>query len=263
MLFALKKFIAYWLMPLPFCLTGMIIGAVLMLFTKRTRLGRGLLLGALALLVVFSNTFVSRALIRPLETQFPPVPELKPGVPPPAELAACHYIVVLGGGNGLDPQASANNLLSAAALARITEAVRLARALPDVRLIVSGPGDVALGPTHAEVLARTAESLGIARQRILKIEDARDTEEEMQAVQRLAAGSRIAVVTSAWHLPRAIALCRSVGFDPVPCPTGYTAHPNDGTHWTDFLWEIDALDRSTLAVREHIGGLWIRLRGKS
>jgi uncharacterized SAM-binding protein YcdF (DUF218 family) len=263
MLFALKKFVAYWLLPLPFCVTAMLLGAALLLFTKRARLGRIILLSALALLIVFSNTFVSRALIHPLETRFPPVPELTPGTPPPPELAACRFIVVLGGGNGLDPNASANNLLSPAALARITEAVRLARALPDVRLIVSGPGDVSLGPTHAEVLARTAEGLGIPRGRIQKIEDGRDTEEEMEALQKLTGGGRVAIVTSAWHMPRSIALCRSVGLDPFPCPTNYTAHPNDTANWTNFLWEIDALERSTLAVRERIGGLWIWLRGKS
>jgi uncharacterized SAM-binding protein YcdF (DUF218 family) len=240
----------------------MIIGLILTRWTKRARLGRALLITGLALLMLFSNKFVSRWLIRPMEQRYPPMPEFVAGAPLPAELAGCRFVVVLGGGNGLGP-GSANNLLSTSALSRIVEGVRLVHALPGAKLIVSGPGDVAKGPTHAEVLARTAEMLGIARERILKIENGRDTEEEAQAVRRLAGTSRVAVVTSAWHLPRAVALFRSAGIDPVPCPADFTFHPDDAVHFHDFLWEIESLERSTWAMRERIGYLWIWLRGKT
>lgn len=262
MLFWLKKFIAFWLMPLPFCGTAMLAGLVLMRWTKRGRLGRALLVTGLGLLLLFSNKFVSRWLIVPLERRYPPVPEFVAGAPLPADLAACRYVVVLGGGNGLGP-GSANNLLSTNALSRIVEAVRIVRALPEARLIVSGPGDTTKGPTHADVLARTAETLGVARERILKIETGRDTEEEAHAVRQLVGDSRLAVVTSGWHLPRAVALFHSVGLQPLPCPADFTCHPEDAIHFNDFLWDIDSLERSTWAVRERIGYLWITLRGKT
>src|SRR6185295_19383188 len=46
MFFWLKKFIAFWLMPLPFCLTAMLVGLLLTFSKKRARLGRGILIGA-------------------------------------------------------------------------------------------------------------------------------------------------------------------------------------------------------------------------
>src|SRR4051812_12513507 len=98
MFFWLKKLIAFWLMPLPFCLAAMMVGALLTFSPKRRRAGRMILLGAVVLLMLFSNKFVSKWLIRPLETRYPAMPEFVSGGPIPPELAACRYIVVLGGG---------------------------------------------------------------------------------------------------------------------------------------------------------------------
>lgn len=262
MLFGLKKFISFWLMPLSFCVTAMLVGLLLMWSAKRAKLGRAVLVGALALLMLLSNRFVSRALVRPLEARYAPIPEIRAGAVVPEKLAGCRYVVVLGGGHGREDDTAATSLLSASSLARIVEGVRVLRVLPDAKLVVSGPGDGS-GPTHAEVLARAAESLGIARERITKIEHARDTEEEAQATREIVGTARIAVVTSAWHLPRAVALCRSVGLDAVPCPTDYTTHRDDGVTYNDFLWDVESLGRSSLGFRERIGYLWIWLRGKT
>lgn len=263
MLFLLKKFVSFWLMPLSFCVTAMVVGLLLMWAAKRAKLGRAVLVGALALLMLLSNRFVSRVLVRPLEARYAPIPELRAGAPVPEKLAGCRYVVVLGGGHGREPDAAATNLLAAGSLARIVEGVRVLRVLPEAKLVVSGPGDGSGAPTHAEVLARAAESLGISRERITKIEQARDTEEEARATREIVGSARIALVTSAWHLPRAMALCRSVGLDPVACPTDFTTHLDDGLTLNDFLWDVESLGRSTLGFRERIGYLWIWLRGKT
>lgn len=263
MLFWLKKFVSFWLMPLPFCFTAMILGVVLTRWPKRTRLGRALLLGGLVLLMLFSNKLVSKWLIRPLETRYPALPEFVAGTPVPASLAACRFVVVLGGGNGNSPGMSANNLLSASALGRIMEGVRILHAVPAAKLIVSGPRSPSAEASHATVLARTAEAYGIAPDRIVYIDQARDTEDESRAVQQIAQGAKVALVTSAWHMPRSMALFRSAGLDPLPCPADFKSHEHDEVNFDDLLWEADALGRSTLAVRERIGYLWIWLRGKA
>jgi uncharacterized SAM-binding protein YcdF (DUF218 family) len=261
-LFWLKKFVGFWLMPLPFCLGAMVLGAVLLLLTSRRTLGRVLLSGGLLLLLLFSNHFVSRLLIRPIETRFAPIPDLTAGAPLPPRLAGCTHVVVLGAGNGYDVGVAANSLLSGAAIARITEAVRLLRVLPQASLIVSGPG-VGDRESHASLLARTAVSLGIPRERITLIDSARDTEEESEAVQRIVGGGRVALITSAWHMPRSVALFRHLGLDVVPCPTDFRSHAEDTFHFDDLFWELGALEASTLAVRERIGTLWITLRGRA
>lgn len=262
MLFWLKKFFSFWLMPLPFCFAALVAGLVLMCYPKRARLGRALAIAAVALLVLLSNSFVSKWLVQPLEARHPAIPDFTHGAPLPAALAGCRFVVVLGGGNGNSPGVSANNLLSSSSISRLTEGVRVLRVLPEARLIVSGPGD-GRRPSHARVLGRAAQALGVAAERILYIEDARDTEEEARATQRLAAGAPVAVVTSAWHMPRAMALFRSAGQTAVACPADFRAHTGEPLTIDAFLFDAESLGRSTFALRERLGYLWIWLRGKT
>jgi uncharacterized SAM-binding protein YcdF (DUF218 family) len=73
----------------------------------------------------------------------------------------------------------------------------------------------------------------------------------------------VALVTSAWHLPRAAALFRQAGVDALPCPADFLAKPDGRWHVDALLCEPDSLSRSTYAIHEYIGRLWIWLRGKA
>jgi len=248
-------------MPLPVCLLLMLAGLWLLGKKPRRNAGRTLLAAGMLLLLLASNNWVSVRLIRPLESRYPAVPELTAGAPLPASLARCRYVVVLGSGHGDVDALPATAKLSPFALARIVEGVRLLRVLPDARLIVTGPG-TDNHPTHASVLTQAAVSLGISPDRIVRIETARDTEDESQAVRQLIGDAPVALVTSAWHMPRAAALFRQAGVDLLPCPADFLAKPAPGWHAADFICEPDALNRSTFAVREYLGRTWIWLRGK-
>jgi uncharacterized SAM-binding protein YcdF (DUF218 family) len=258
--FWLKKFVSYWLMPLPLCLALLVSGLLLARSPRRSRAGRGLAACAAALLLLFSNRAVSIALLRPLEGRFPAVPEVAAGAPAPDQLAGCRIVVVLGGGHTDMPGVPATSQLSASALARIVEAVRLLRVLPDARLVVSGPGDPGR-PSHAAVLTRAAESLGVDPARISQIDTALDTEDESLAVARRAGGARVALVTSAWHMPRAAMLFRKAGVAFAPCPADFISRGPSRFRLADLGCDSESLERSTLAVHEWIGLLWLRLRG--
>jgi uncharacterized SAM-binding protein YcdF (DUF218 family) len=260
MFFWLKKVIGYWLMPVPACLALFAIGVVL-LWRKRTRSGRIVLTTVVVLFALLSNKYVSAALIRPLEFRLPPVPELSPTAVPP-KLAACRFVVVLGAGNGFAPGLSALADLSTSARARITEAVRILRVLPDAKLLVSGPAE-GKHASHATVLERAAVSLGVDPKRIERIEHARDTEDEANAVRKRVGDAPVALVTSAWHMPRAAGLFAGAGVDALPCPTDYTSYSDGQFHWRDFLWDIESLQRSSFAIRERTGLIWVHLRGKA
>jgi uncharacterized SAM-binding protein YcdF (DUF218 family) len=267
MLFWLKKAVSFWLMPLPFCLGLMAVGLWLVLrsagqpATRSRWLGRSLLGAGAMLLLLFGNPMFSQWLVRPLEAHYPAIPEIAPEAVPTA-LARCRYVVVLGGGHTNSAKLPATSQLSPHSLGRLAEGVRLLRLLPDARLIVSGPGTEGQ-PTHASVLAQAAIALGVDPGRISKIEQARDTEEEGQAVRGLTGDAPVALVTSAWHLPRAIALFRDAGVDVLPCPSDYLSKPTADWSLADLLWDSTSLDTSTWAVRERIGALWLRLRGKN
>jgi len=258
--FWLKKVVSFFLMPLPLCLALLALGLFLGRSGRRAKAGRRLVLAAAVLLLLFSNKFVSRRLLRPLEVRYPAIPEVAPGAPAPDAIAGCRFVAVLGSGHSEMPGLSATGQLSASGLARIVEAVRILRIAPGARLIVSGPGDPG-HPSHAAVLARAAESLGIDPGRITLVDTARDTEDESCAVARRADGGRTARVTTAWHMPRAAHLFRKAGVDFVPCPVDFVSREDIQLGWSDFGWDSESLERSTLAVHEWIGLLWLGLRG--
>lgn len=258
-MFWLKKAISFWLMPVPLCLALLACGIAVAHLGRRSRLGRALVGAGAALLLLFSNKALSNALLEPLEARFPPVPELFPGAPVPGALARCRFVVVLGGGNGAAPGMPALSRLSPSALGRITEAVRLLRVLPGARLIVSGPGSPG-HPSHATVLAQAAASLGVDPARITLIETALDTEEEAAAVSRIAGAAPVAVVTSAWHMPRAALLFRRTGADFLACPADFEARGGPPSGISDLGWDSESLERSTLAVHERLGLLWLEVR---
>ena len=258
-LFWLKKFISFWLMPLPFCLTLLVVGTCYLFSARLNRLGRRLVAMAAFLLLLFSNKYVSVALVQHLEQRYPAVPELDAGRPLPPRLEACRYVVVLGGGHGDVTALSATNKLSTSALGRIVEGVRLARVLPQARLILSGPAAPGF-PSHAAVLAQAAVSLGFDRSRIILIDTAHDTEDESHRVKAIVGTDHVALVTSAWHMPRAYALFRHSGVAAVPCPADYSGRANDYFEWNDLSWDSESLMRTTYAVREYIGYLWVSLR---
>jgi uncharacterized SAM-binding protein YcdF (DUF218 family) len=262
MLFWLKKSLSYWLMPLPLCLVLIVAAWILTRTEKRARVGRRLIAAAGVILLLLGNATVSMWLVRPLETLYPAIPEIRSANEVPPELDACQFVVVLGGGYGDTSGLSATNQLSPSALARVVEAVRILRFLPDVRLIVSGPAEDDR-PSLASVLAQAAVSLGVDRSRILLIDTARDTEDESNAVKALAGDLRVALVTSAWHMPRAMALFRNAQVDALPCPADFSARPNVEFSLKDLGWDSESLERSTNAIHERLGYLWLRLRGKA
>lgn len=262
MLFALKKFVSYFLMPLQFSLGLILVGTLLGLLTRRVRLGRILVLVGVGLLVVLSHKQVGMALLHPLETRYAPIPDVAPGAPVPANLAACRAVVVMGGGHSDTPGLAASHRLSTSALARLAEGARIARLVPQARVVCSGPGETG-HDTHATVLARAATALGVAPGRIELIADARDTEEEAAALARRFGTEPIAVVTSAWHMPRTVALLRRHGLNVLPCPADFTARPNPDFRWNDWTCDLSGLERSTKAVYEYLGLAWAKLRGRA
>jgi uncharacterized SAM-binding protein YcdF (DUF218 family) len=260
MFFWLKKLIGYWIMPVPACVALFALGALL-LWRGRSRSGRRFITAGILLFLLVSSKYVSAWVTRPLEVQYPPIPELIGRAVPP-ELAECRFVAVLGGGNGNTPGMASLNELSTSARARITEAVRLLRLLPQARLLVSGPADE-LHVSHATVLEQSAISLGIDPARIERIEHARDTEDEASAVRQRAGDAPVALVTSAWHMPRAMGLFRGAGVHALACPTDYLTHDDGRFHWRDFLWDVESIEKTSFAVRERVGLVWVTIRGRT
>ena len=106
--------------------------------------------------------------------------------------------------------------------------MRLARALPDVPLLLTGADRRGEIPPVAWGYAQAARELGIAPARLQVLDTPVDTAQEARAVRAALAGTgaacpRLVLVTSAAHLPRAMLQFQAVGLDPRP-----RAHPAPG-----------------------------------
>ena len=261
-MFWLKKLLSPFLLPLSLALVCGALGALLNTSRRWQRTGRTLLTFAALLLLVASNRWVSEQLIAPLESRYPAVAECPAGSSLRPDLAACRFVVVLGGGHHDIEARAALSRLSPSALARLAEAVRLLRLLPAAKLVVSGPAERG-GLTHAQVLADAAVSLGVERARILLIDDAQDTADEAVRLHELLHEAPAALVTSAWHLPRAMALCAAQGLHVVPCPTDFLGTTPRRWRWYQLAWDVPSLERTTVSAHERLGLWWARLRRQS
>ncbi len=257
MFFYASKVLGFFAIPSNFIIFVGIFGALL-LRTRWARAGGRLVVGSLVLLAVFGLSPVGNALMVPLEQRFPAWGESR-GAP--------HGIVVLGG--ALSPNIShARNVVALnEAAERLTVAAALAQRYPDARIIFSG-GSAALmfeERPEAEFALQLFESLGVARGRVIAEGKSRNTVENARFSRELAQpkpGERWLLVTSAYHLPRAVGAFRAAGF-PVE------AHPVD---WRTrgmadvlrpFLSLGDGLRRTDTAAREWIGLLTYWLSGHS
>ena len=246
---ALKPILGAWLLPLPMALILVCVGLV------SRRLGRRRLGGALIVaagLLVFASSFgpVGELLLRPLESRYPPVLDAAALRPTPS------YVVVLG--SGYRPRAGlpVTAALDSTGVVRLTEGLRLLRQLPDARLVVSG-GSVRGWPPIARGYALGATALGVPPASLLMLDTARDTGEEIRALRALVGDAVVLVVTSAAHMPRAMALCRTFGVRAIAAPTGNLSG-NRGDAWLP-LPSGTALRKSETAWHEYLGLLALQL----
>jgi len=262
MFFILKKTLG-WL-ALPFNLTLFLCACGAFVFWQRRwpHLRRSIAVPCLAaaavLFLFFGNAGISNSLISSLENNYPAIPEINGSQQPPTALADCKYVLVLGAGAHYHPDRASVSRLSLFSLPRLAEGIRIFRALPpDAKLVVTGWDG---GTAREGVLAmaceyeRAAISLGVPKERIIRIETARDTRDEITQTKRRAGEARVALVTTAFHMPRAMQLCAETGLDATPCPTGFSTAE---THWFDFLkWSPWALAQSGVWVHEFLGKLF-------
>jgi uncharacterized SAM-binding protein YcdF (DUF218 family) len=252
-MFWLKKWLGGLLMPLPFTLALIVLGLLLLWFTRRQRLGKTMCtLGAL-LLIAFSLRPVSVDLLRPLEQQYPPFPIGQ----------SVDFILVLGHGHVSDPTVPLTSQPISNAYARILEAIDIKRRNPQAKLVLSG--NISSDPIScAEMYARIAEHYGVSRRDMILIEDAYDTHDEVTRYRSIIGDHTAALVTSASHMPRAMGLIRQAGLHVIPAPTDYLGRqaqrpiPSYG-----YLPEGRYLMYSETALHEWIGAIWSQLRNQS
>ena len=173
-------------------------------------------------------------------------------------------ILVLGG--AVDPRISLSygETVFNGSIARVLAGVALARHHPDAKLaLVGGEGEFfPVGFAEARATQGFVLDEGIAATRIIIEERSRSTHENaVFAKEQIqpAPGQNWILVTSAFHMPRAVASFRAVNWPVVPYPVDFKVDPRTGLRANFNL--LDGLGTSTVAGKEWAGLVGYRLLG--
>jgi uncharacterized SAM-binding protein YcdF (DUF218 family) len=222
----------------------------LALLRRSPRLGKTLILLVAVALYALSTPLVSGLLQKSLEISAPVSP---------LELLTADAIVVLGGGRRIDQAEYGGDTLNSFSLERLRYAVVLhrTRGLP---ILVSGgkpdDGTLAEGRIMQQVLQ---SEYGISP---AWVEDASlttwDNARLSAPLLRQAGVERIALVSHAWHLRRAVPLFEAQGLSVVPAGIQFASTRVDAVF--DVLPTPNGLRDSSHALHEWLGILWYKLR---
>lgn len=225
-------------------------------------LGRRVLAGlcvgiSFAVLWLCATPVFAGHLMSQLERRYAPVPVI--------ESPQSDAIVVLGGGIGLANPPRLEPHLNASS-DRILHAARLYRAGKAPVVITSGGNTFPqrVGEPESIYAAAILEEFGVDKNAILLEIDSRNTYENALATKRLLQQhklSEVLLVTSARHMPRALATFRSAGINAIPSPTDYRIARYDRPGIFKWLPTAGALGTTTVALKEYLGMAVYRWRG--
>jgi uncharacterized SAM-binding protein YcdF (DUF218 family) len=253
-MFIFKKVVSQFLAPVPLCLFISFAGLFFLWFTKKQKTGRVLVSAGICLLALLSFDPVSEKLIGPLEHRY--------GMYVSEDMNdRAEFVVVLGGGHVSDPSIPVTGQINDSSLVRIVEGVRVYRSNPGSKLVLSG-GSVSDPVTEASVAADIAKITGVDEADIIMESDSLDTKDQARLIKPIVGDSRFVLVTSAYHMPRSMAMFRKAGMNPVPAPTGHLARKKRRLTIGSFFPDALSLERSEAALHEYLGIVWAKLRGQ-
>ncbi|MDO8252421.1 MAG: YdcF family protein [Rhodoferax sp.] len=256
-MFLASKLLSFVTQPLAWVVV-LLLGGLLCL-PRRRKWGMGLGWAALTLLLLQGWEPLPDAVLRQLEAQHP-------GPAPQTSLQQYAGVLLLGG--ALEPayvwEGHGQPALNEAA-ERMTAAIALLQQYPHLRLLFTGgEGEMfAEGLTEADRARIFFDSMGLAPQRLV-YESASHTTYENAVLSAAMPGVNPAqpwlLLTSASHMPRAIATFRKAGWNVTPYPVDYRTGSH--TPWSQYSLAVGA-KKWHLALHELLGLLAYRLAGRA
>lgn len=254
MLFLFKKIIGVLAMPLPVTICVLLFSLVCHFFLKKKKWALFFFIGFLGLFFAQTTVFVPRMLLSPLEQAYPVFSSYEGEMPP------VDYIVVLGGGQVVNPAIPATEQLNYSSLVRVVEAVRLSRLHPATTILFSG-GKVFETVPVAVTMAAAAQELGLASDRIDRETATMDTESQARVISMRMGTQPFLLVTSASHMPRAMLLFHNEGARPIPAPCGHwIKREGDGVSWSDVQPQAEYICMMERAIYEWLGLLLVKAK---
>lgn len=256
-MFIVSKIVALFAQPLHWAVALLALG--LWLPARRGRLSRACQRAALTLILLTGWEALPDLLIRRLE-------QIYPEIAPTTDVAAFAGVIVLGGAldSGFVAMDHTQPVLNDAA-ERMTAASALAQRYPGMQMVFTG-GEGELfgsGPSEAQRAARFFGAMGIPAERFAYEDRSRNTYENAlftAATDGVNKQKRWLLITSAWHMPRAMATFEKAGWNVTAYPVDFRT--GNATPWIRYSLARGA-ERWQLVIREYIGIAAYRLTGRS
>ena len=245
MFFFLSKLIWFFVQPLGLVLLALLLAALGFL-TRFRRLARRLVF---ALTVAFAAACVlpvGDLLVLPLENRFPKADPLP---------ATVDGIIVLGGAEQTMLSGARGEPMLNGNAERLFAALDLARRFPEAQVVFSGGlGDPWNGiPPQSDIFREVMLMAGLPEARLVLEGQARNTDENVLLLKQLVQpqpGQHWVLVTSAYHMPRAMGLFRKAGWKVAPWPVDYRGLPPMLAPRIDLVEQFEVL---SVAAHEWIG----------
>jgi uncharacterized SAM-binding protein YcdF (DUF218 family) len=253
MFFGLSKL--FWFVCAPSHIAvWLVLAAAILIYLKRVRAAHWCAAISAAILIVFGFTPVSLWLMQPLENAYPrpPLPQHIDG------------ILILGGGTDGEIFASRGVINPNHGLTRLAAGYQLAREHPEARVVFTG-GPFPLSDPRSEALAaqKILTGLGLPKERLTLEANSLNTWENFVFSRQLVKpkdGETWVLVTSAFHMPRAMRIASKVKWKMIPWPSDYLTGADSHFEYTYF---VSNQERADLAIHEAIGLAVYRLTGKA
>jgi uncharacterized SAM-binding protein YcdF (DUF218 family) len=200
------------------------------------------------LLLILGTGYLPAYLVNQTQKNYPPINTIDSSI---------HWVVVLGGGHyrGDTP---ANTLLTQASLNRLIEGVRLYKALPQAKLILSGGGfDTKI--SEAEHLKTLAHTMGVPETDIVLETQSINTKDEFEALEQIIPKESFYLVTSVTHMKRAFFYAKKAHLHPIAAPTDYNFYWSDERLEKMLLLQPRNLVFTSTYWREFIGLVWAKI----
>lgn len=258
MFYYVSKIAWFFATPSNLLLSLILLGLVLALFKRLRKFGIGLALLTAIATIAFGLLPISSYLMIPLEERFPAF--MDDGKP-------VDGIVLLGGSVEASDSVLRGRIIANESAERVLDTIQLAHRYPQARILISGGGGTVFGDGTAEapVIADYLKSIGIDPTRIVLETRSRTTFENAIYSQEIAKpqeGERWLLVTSAWHMPRAVGVFEKAGFPVTPYPVDFRIGAQSNKH-VPFASLSDGLRRLDIGSKEWAGLIGYYLTGRS
>ena len=228
--FILKKIVSEFIMPLPIGIILAII-ALVYLYKNKYFISKIFLSISIVWIFLFSYAPFANMLLSPLENSYKKLLSIPKNV---------KYIVYLGG----DQQA------------RGWEVLRLYNKINNVKIITSGyqgRGNIPEAIKTANIL----KDIGIKSEDIIIHKKPQDTYQEALKIKEFLKDEKFILVTSAYHIKRAMMTFKKVGLSPIAAPSDFLIKDKDKALSLPRAYH---LYKSKRAWHEYIGILWLKLK---